>query len=357
MFKNIKLKKALIGAGLGVLGVGTIVGTTWSINHFISQKQNVDTGFDADNENHDYGETVDLPKNIVFKRNVAGQAATLNVRATVLPDTVVNKKLTWELVWTDGGSHGNIADYVTVAPSVDTLSAVITLKAGFNNQIKLVVKSQQDNSKQANCTLDYQKRIVGVDEDLIYTAYNGNEMSYEELGHEQRIKSICNPSTVTKVTLEDVWSDQDACRQDFRLLSYNKDSFDVVGTTGEPSLDVYVKFDFDEAYINAMKKIGSFSLDHLSSWVSGQDQSFSNGAGLGYFDNSFISLYDFEQYTARTGTVKGLYGFVEGSCTLSVKFVGSDGFEKITSIKLSDAEIPSLTNVTGIQLDSSTYVF
>lgn len=182
-------------------------------------------------------------------------------------------------------------------------------------------------------------------------------MSYEELGHEQRIKSICNPSTVTKVTLEDVWSDQDACRQDFRLLSYNKNSFDVVGTTGEPSLDVYVKFDFDEAYINAMKKIGSFSLDHLSSWVSGQDQSFSNGGGLGYFDNSFISLYDFEQYTARTGTVKGLYGFVEGSCTLSVKFVGSDGFEKITSIKLSDAEIPSLTNVTGIQLDSSTYVF
>ena len=52
-----------------------------------------------------------------------------------------------------------------------------------------------------------------------------------------------------------------------------------------------------------------------------------------------------------------MYGFVEGSCTLSVKFVGSDGFEKITSIKLSDAEIPSLTNVTGIQLDSSTYVF
>lgn len=350
MFKNIKLKKALIGAGLGVLGVGTILGTTWSINHFISQRQNVDTGFDADDVNHDYGETVDLPQNIIFKRNVAGQAATLNVKATVLPDTVVNKKLIWELVWTDGGSHGNIADYVTVAPSVDTLSAVITLKAGFNNQIKLVVKSQQDNSKQANCTLDYQKRIVGVNEGELEA---GCDFGYWDNGWSGNGSECICADLCDDYTFDDLIN-QDKLNQLY-MLKFDSNAFEVVGTVGNPSLDVKVQFVFDTAYKNAIysmsQPVQNRDWDN-SLWYNLSEYNFDSSKLSGS-----INFEDFEYKTTGMQGSQGLYGFCSGSCTVNVKFTGADGFEHTSSCTFTDGSFPSLASVSSVSISNSSYTF
>lgn len=362
MFKNIKLKKALIGAGLGVLGVGTIVGTTWSINHFISQKQNIDTGFDADDVNHDYGETVDLPKNIIFKRNVAGQAATLNVKATVLPDTVVNKKLTWTLQWTDGGSHGNISDYVTVTPGSDTLSATITLKAGFNNQIKLVVASQQSPSKSTSCTLDYAKRIIAVDENKIkcgfYDAGNGSTVYEEKFGGTHSLYTIFDDSD-----LDYIFADQGRACRSSQLIFYNEDAFTILGTTGTPTLTAQVQFVFDDTYKNAINSNKFYSSNYASSWASTDWRSYDSAGldGEASFSNQMCAEFTidaFETATTHFGSIKGLYGFAAGgSCTINLKFTAADGFEKVVSATFNDGRIPSLTDVTGIQLDKTTYVF
>lgn len=346
---------------LKVLGVSTLIGVSalsltscknpfdtfkdWIHGSDTPEVPKNDTGFNADNENHDYGETVDLPQNIVFKRNVAGQAATLNVRATVLPNTIVNKKLTWELVWTDGGSHGNIADYVTVAPSVDTLSAVITLKAGFNNQIKLVVKSQQDSSKQANCILDYQKRVTGIIDNKVRACWSTNPDEADLIYG----NGSYNLDEITSDNLDDVWNNKTYAKENFRLIDYNG-AVVVTGTTGVPELDTYVKFEFDDGYKNGINS-NNFG---ASGWDSSEWKKLQV---LDYENQAYLSLYDFEENTTKSGSVKGLYGFVTGTCTITVKFVGADGFEKIYSESFESGNIPSLTNVTGVQLDSSTYVF
>ena len=40
MFKNIKLKKVLMGASLGLLGVGAVVGSTVVYNNYVEQSEN-----------------------------------------------------------------------------------------------------------------------------------------------------------------------------------------------------------------------------------------------------------------------------------------------------------------------------
>ncbi len=180
MFKNIKLKKALIGAGLGVLGVGTIVGTTWGISEIVSNRQNVDDIEDLtpgtplidgveSNENESVHE---MPKQITFTR-YAKQATsnnTLTVTCTVLPDDTVNKKLTWTLQWADGGNHGTVTDYVKMTVNGDTSQCTIQSLKEWTYKIKLVVKTTDGSNLSKECTLDYLGRNVIFDSQKAYNA-------------------------------------------------------------------------------------------------------------------------------------------------------------------------------------------
>lgn len=190
MFKNIKLKKALIGAGLGVLGVGTIVGTTWGISEIVSNRQNVDGIEDLtpgtplidgveSNENESVHE---MPKQITFTR-YAKQATsnnTLTVTCTVLPDDTVNKKLTWTLQWADGGNHGAVADYVKMTVNGDTSQCTIQSLKEWTYKIKLVVKTTDGSNLSKECTLDYLGRNVIFDSNKDYNSItpDTNIMNY-----------------------------------------------------------------------------------------------------------------------------------------------------------------------------------
>lgn len=170
MFKNIKLRKALIGAGLGVLGVGAVVGTTWSINHFISQKQNVDDIEDLTPgtpiiDGVEVGENDavhEMPKQITFTRysKVATSNNTLNVTCSVLPENTANKKLTWALAWQDGGNHGTVTDYVKMSISTDTHTVTLQSLKEWTNKISLTVKTVDGSNLSKSCTLDYLGRNV-----------------------------------------------------------------------------------------------------------------------------------------------------------------------------------------------------
>lgn len=190
MFKNIKLKKALIGAGLGVLGVGTIVGTTWGISEIVSNRQNVDGIEDLtpgtllidgveSGENDDVHE---MPKQITFTR-YAKQATsnnTLTVTCTVLPTDTVNKKLTWTLQWADGGNHGTVTDYVKMSVNSDTSQCTIQSLKEWTYKIKLVVKTTDGSNLSKECTLDYLGRNVIFDSQKVYNTItpDTNIMNY-----------------------------------------------------------------------------------------------------------------------------------------------------------------------------------
>lgn len=196
MFKNIKLRKALIGAGLGVLGVGAVVGTTWSINHFISQKQNVDDIEDLtpgtpiiDGVEAGENDAVhEMPKQITFTRysKVATSNNTLNVTCSVLPENTANKKLTWTLAWQDGGNHGTVTDYVKM--SISTNTHTVTLQS-------LVDGSNLSKS----CTLDYLGR------ELKYSGYLDLDYIYADTVISSIAEKVSNhfrACTVTGGTLQ-----------------------------------------------------------------------------------------------------------------------------------------------------------
>lgn len=190
MFKNIKLKKALIGAGLGVLGVGTIVGTTWGISEIVSNRQNVNDIEDLtpgtpliDGVEAGENESVhEMPKQITFTR-YAKQATsnnTLTVTCTVLPTDTVNKKLTWTLQWADGGNHGTVTDYVKMSVNSDTSQCTIQSLKEWTYKIKLVVKTTDGSNLSKECTLDYLGRNVIFDSQKVYNTItpDTNIMNY-----------------------------------------------------------------------------------------------------------------------------------------------------------------------------------
>lgn len=159
MFKNIKLKKALIGAGLGVLGACAVAGGTWlTIDHVINRdndsyqpsKPLIDGKINDSNN-------VEMPKNITFTRfsQVASSNNTLTVSCNVLPTYAVNKKLTWSLQWADGGNHGTVTDFVKMTVGSDTHSVTIQALKAFTYKIKLVVKTTDGSNLSKECTLDY----------------------------------------------------------------------------------------------------------------------------------------------------------------------------------------------------------
>lgn len=209
MFKNIKLKKALIGAGLGVLGVGTIVGTTWGISEIVSNRQNVDDiedltpgtpiidGVEAGKNDGVH----EMPKQITFTR-YAKQATsnnTLTVTCTVLPDDTVNKKLTWTLQWADGGNHGAVADYVKMTVNGDTSQCTIQSLKEWTYKIKLVVKTTDGSNLSKECTLDYLGR------ELKYSGYLDLDHIYADTVISSIAEKVSNhfrACTVTGGTLQ-----------------------------------------------------------------------------------------------------------------------------------------------------------
>lgn len=209
MFKNIKLKKALIGAGLGVLCVGTIVGTTWGISEIVSNRQNVD---DIDDltpdtpiidgvEAGDNDAVHEMPKQITFTRysKVATSNNTLNVICSVLPENTANKKLTWTLAWQDGGNHGTVTDYVKMSISTDTHTVTLQSLKEWTNKISLTAKTVDGSNLSRSCTLDYLGR------ELKYSGYLDLDHIYADTVISSIAEKVSNhfrACTVTGGTLQ-----------------------------------------------------------------------------------------------------------------------------------------------------------
>lgn len=166
MFKNIKLKKVLMGASLGLLGVGAVVGSTVVYNNYVEQSENPSNinNVTVDGEDVEQGTFVSFPKQAIFKK--ASHKTALTVKATVLPEDATQKTLTWSLAWKTTSSE-TISNYVTISPSADTLSCSITVKKGFNVPINLKATSKDGIS--ATCQLDFLKQVQSFNFKSIHT--------------------------------------------------------------------------------------------------------------------------------------------------------------------------------------------
>lgn len=206
------------------------------------EKEDLKPTITADGIDYCDGDVIDMPENVVFRYDGTDRASSLTLKATITPESAINKKLSWSLVWADGGSHGTTSNYVALIPSSDTLSCTVTCKKGFNYQLKVVVSSSINSNVNASCTLDYEKRIYYIDYDNKSFVYNycegGNcKLSYggeDEDGFENfyvnlnDINYLVDCCPTDEVYLFDVWY------QDFKyqgtVMSNTKKDFYVYGT-------------------------------------------------------------------------------------------------------------------------------
>ena len=125
---------------------------------------------DGDGNELESGTTYALPTAMVYAVPTSESASAgegVTVRATVKPETAIDKSVTWsvafanaESVWASGKTA---SDYLTVTPDEeDSRIAVLTCNEAFGEQILLTCASVSDPTKTATCTVDYAQQITGV---------------------------------------------------------------------------------------------------------------------------------------------------------------------------------------------------
>lgn len=91
---------------------------------------------------------------------------SVNVVATITPDDAANKAVDWTVAFVNASSawaNGKAAtDYITAEPTTDgALTATVTCKAAFGEQIKITVTSRDNPEASASCTVDYKQQFEG----------------------------------------------------------------------------------------------------------------------------------------------------------------------------------------------------
>lgn len=84
--------------------------------------------------------------------------------ATITPADATNKEVDWAIAFKNPSSEWatgkDISDYVTVTPTSDgALTATVTCKAAFGEQIELTVTSRSNPGAYAVASVDYAKRL------------------------------------------------------------------------------------------------------------------------------------------------------------------------------------------------------
>ena len=97
---------------------------------------------------------------------IAANSQTLT--ATITPSDATNKAVDWSIAWQNSSSTWakgkTISDYLTITPTSDgALTATVTCKKAFGERAIVTCKVRTDDTLTATCSVDYKKRVVGVD--------------------------------------------------------------------------------------------------------------------------------------------------------------------------------------------------
>ena len=123
-----------------------------------------------------------LPSAMTFSSalNLAGEATSVTVHATINPSTVADtfKALDWSVAWNDPNSAWasgkTVTDYVTVTPISDgAATATIACSQAFGEQIILTCSSRYAPDTKDTATIDYMKKVTGFVIEAEYVPLEG----------------------------------------------------------------------------------------------------------------------------------------------------------------------------------------
>ena len=125
---------------------------------------------DNDGNKLNDGDFHPMPTGMLFApsalANTQNEEMTVNVIATITPNDAANKAVDWTVAFvnaTSAWANGKTAtDYITAEPTTDgALTAAITCKEAFGEQIKITVTSRDNPGASASCMVDYKQQFEG----------------------------------------------------------------------------------------------------------------------------------------------------------------------------------------------------
>lgn len=152
----------VLSVGFGVYGKNT---DDW----FKKQEQQAEQlPDDGEQEGGQLIETIEC-QGVTLLSSLATTAAdgsvTKTLTARVQPEGA-DASCNWDIAWKNASSSWasgkKLSDYMTMEVSDDTMSVDLVCSQAFGEQIIVTATSLADSSKSAQCTLDYEKRIVDV---------------------------------------------------------------------------------------------------------------------------------------------------------------------------------------------------
>ena len=125
---------------------------------------------DNDGNKLNDGDFHPMPAGMLFApsamANTQDEEMKVNIVATITPNDAANKAVDWTVTFvnaTSAWANGKTAtDYITAEPTTDgALTATVTCKAAFGEQIKITVTSRDNPDASASCMVDYKQQFEG----------------------------------------------------------------------------------------------------------------------------------------------------------------------------------------------------
>ena len=125
---------------------------------------------DSDGNKLNDGDFHPMPEGMLFApsamANTQDEEMAVNIVATITPNDAANKAVDWTVTFvnaTSAWANGKTAtDYITAEPTTDgALTAAITCKEAFGEQIKITVTSRDNPDASASCMVDYKQQFEG----------------------------------------------------------------------------------------------------------------------------------------------------------------------------------------------------
>lgn len=145
--------------------LGAVLGVLFGMNH---SSEDLNVSKDLSNQDPLLIESTQ-EQGITILSSVATTAAdgstSKTLTATITPDDATNRKVDWSVAFKSASStwakNKTVTDYVTVTPTSDgALTATVTCKKAFGEQIIITVKSREVSEVSATATVDYEKKLL-----------------------------------------------------------------------------------------------------------------------------------------------------------------------------------------------------
>ena len=336
MKENISKNKVwqIVGVSVlcAVLVLGAVLGVVFGMNHS-SEDLNVSKDMSEMKPDNSFVSELQCEQGITLMSGMATTSAdgttSKTITASFQPADTTNKTVDWSVAFKNASSSWangkSVSDYVTVTPSSDgALTATITCKKAFGEQIILTCSSRVIPEISATATIDYTKKIVSIT-----PAFNDgtSDLGYMPFGNLNKTYTVKGTVTYSSVYSLD-------------------DTFNVV-------TEVKVA----DAFYNSMpSSVKSYSKNH-SSYSSDTSIYMSDIHLLAYCYNY---LEDGILKPAQLNALKNAFtgAIKQGTRFLDIRYTytGTYSNGEITSFALVGN--PSFdVSATGVTLDSGSIVF